>query len=474
MAFFRRMRSPKEPKQDNPIPNRSFSTSVLHSTTNGHRRHKSDEVLNVDYSSSDAFNSHNDSRHENPPLPPRNRPGSYSVGGTQLPKQQYPEEECYVTPADTLRHNVARLNQGDGEGGATPTPGEVKKITMHRMTLSQRTGHSNAHSMGHVIDSSEYSTPWNLIQALAESKKPDGAVAPPKPPSKRRDRSTSRNRVLQSSQGDASDDIIPVMSPTPISGSSDDRSLTSSPSSPIGTADPPSTPTADHPTEGGDYDEPWDKKFKHLHVSTQLSKPHHSKPNRPEEDSEGANDSNANTNRAPTPQDPPPPPPSQPPPPSHPPPPLHSFPLRDADLRPRVNTKGSNRGSPPPGYMRPGRSASDRSRNLSPQPDHDHGRSSGNMKGSEWDSGRSNSPLPPLVQSWSVRDQHRAYPHHHDQPGEYLPPNVRNIPRSGSVNVPIVSRRLPSPPLPDDHHERRANSPPSALINVSIPLNDQP
>lgn len=493
MAFFRRIRSPREPRDDRKqMPNRSYSTSAIHSTANGHRRHKSNEVEkieNVIYSEPNVSLSQEQGRRdENPPLPPRNsRPASYSVGHAHQLSRQISDEECYVAPADTLvRKSALNVTQGD-KGGPIPTHGERKQMLMHQVTQSQKAGHRRTHSFDKVIDSSDYSTPWNLIQQGQGKEK---TAAPPKPP-KGRDRSSSK-MVVQSSHGDGGDNIIPVTSPPPVP-SAEDRSLTNSPSSPVSTADSPNTPTPEHPPVcGDDYDEPWDKKFKDFHMPKTKPHKHHSgreKVNKSDGESDGTSDLSNTTRRthSPKPQErhphdhhhdhslPPHPPPS------HPPPPPYPTPYVETDIRARVGTRGSSRGSPPTD-MRPhigSRSASERHR-LSPQPDHDP-RPRLNTRNSERSlRERSTSPIQPFAQSWSVgrvamlRDQQRGHPLHHDLPGDYLPPGPDNLLRSSSVSIPLLSRRLPSPPPPEDlPRMSRTNSPPCAHIDITIPLEEQ-
>ena len=492
MAFFRRIRSPREPKHERDdrkqMPNRSYSTSAIHATANGHRRHKSNEVEkieNVIYSEPNVSSSQEQSwRDENPPLPPRNRPASYSVGHSHQLNRQVSDEECYVAPADTLvRKSALNPTQGD-KGGPIPTQGERKQMHMHHVTLSQKAGHRRTHSFGQVIDNSDYSTPWNLIQQGRD--RTAAPTAPPKPP-KGRDRSSSK-MVVQSSH-DGGDNIIPVMSPPPIPPPfTEDRSLTNSPSSPVSS---PNTPTSEHPP-CDDYDEPWDKKFKDLHMPKTKPPKHHSvreKVNKSDGESDGASDLNSNMKRTHSPKPPerhpydhhhdhplPPHPPPSHPPPSHPPPP----PYVETEIRPRVGTRGSNRGSPPT-EMRShsgSRGGSERHR-LSPQPDHEQ-RPRLNTRNSERVTrDRSVSPIQPLAQSWSVgrvaalRGQERG--HHHDLPGDYVPPGPpENLFRSSSVSIPMSSRRLPSPPPPEDVPQMsRTNSPPCAHIDISTPLDEQ-
>ena len=222
---------------------------------------------------------------ENPPLPPRNlRPAS--VGHSfQVSQRGDDESPVYVAPADTLvRKTVmspsiytppAETQVPGGDVGVVPTKTEKKKMQMHQLTMSQKRdqdpGHSRTRSVGHVIDSSDYSTPFDLQQQLRREKGKGGhsisvpGLPPPKPPH-------SRVRQVTGIAGDDNELIIPVMSPPPVILSDRDQSI--SPSSPL------STPSSEHeipeypPDDGtNDYDEPWDRKFRNLQFTRQRRRP---------------------------------------------------------------------------------------------------------------------------------------------------------------------------------------------------------
>ena len=463
-SIFRRIRSPREPKdrdQDQTAPNaRSFSTGTIPGSQHGHRRHRSDEIQNVIYTEpNNVVNSHRPdaSRGENPPLPPRNRPAS--VGNAHQLKRQVSSDDdpYYVTPVDTLNRrgvvNPTSLSQG--ERFPVPTRSERKQMHMHEMTLSQRhvLSHRRAGSVGHVIDSSDYSTPWNLIKEREERDK-ENQVAPKPPPKPQRSSDRSKNKktvVQQSVHSDDSDDIIPVMSPTP--PLVHDRSQTNSPSSPTITA-------AENTSQGGsdDYDEPWDRKFRDFRMGAPGRV--RSSRGRLEGEADGAGNS-----------------------------PLNPHPHRHShheihhhhshhhtptqgrehsppqpDVRPRIGAKSASekikRRSPPLPELRPRmytRSTSDRTFNATREPEDNRGPS----------------PVPPVSQSWAVGRGFRDFQKPH-LPFEHILPSCELQPRASSVS----NRRLPSPPMePGDSQEQRRcsrpDSPPTTQIDVHLPLGEQ-
>ena len=494
-TLFRRIRSPREhshrEREEHQPPNRSFSTGQLP----GHRRHKSDDIKNINYTDPNGVsNSHG--QDENPPLPPRNMlPRPASVGHAhQLKKQVSSDEDpYYVAPADTIGRKAGLSVLP----GPPPTASERKVMEMHERTQSQKVGHRRTGSYGHVIDNSEYSTPWNLLQQQREKEQKENATpsstkVPPKPP-RTRDRTPPNRPMIHSQPSDGSDDLIPIQSPPPPPLVLD-RSLTNSPCSPTG--DP-----------SGDYDEPWDKKYPDLRMAVRRQ---HSGKLKPEGGEVAERSASVSIKYSPKMSEEFPhdsshqlPPPAQhrhsshheP----HPPPHRNSRGSPQPEPRQRENSRASDRISPPlilssgsgGGLKSAGiRSQSERLRQPSPQPDVRPRVSSrvASEKGprEHYLSGGLDRTSPPLLteaQLWGgnhLRD--RQWHHQHSQlVSEYLPPSCspEGTPRSGSFSVPISVRRLPSPP-PDSGEPRlenrrwtRTSSPPTVHIDLSLTLENQ-
>ena len=465
-TLFRRIRSPREhrEKEEHAPPNRSFSTGQIQLP--GHRRHKSDEIRNIVYTDPNGVsNSHgpDSPREENPPLPPRNLHGyrPASVGHAhQFKKQPSSDEDpYYVAPADTIgrKAGLSALQ------GPTPTVSEQRVIEMHQRTQSQKAvsvlGHRRTGSFGHVIDNSEYSTPWNLLQQQRDKENSAATASskvPPKPP-RSRDRTPPKRPIIHSQPSDGSDDQIPVHSPPPPL----DRSLTNSPCSPTNPSD--------------DYDEPWDKKYPDLRRA--VRRQHSGKLKSDGEVAASGSGSSHNRHSS-----------------HHEPHHRNSRSSPQPEPRQRETSRISDRISPPlilsrstsGGELRPksgNRSQSERLRQLSPQPDMrprvtSRGTSEKCLRDQYLSAGADRNSPPQLEpQSWGsnpVRDRQR---HQHHSPAEYLPPShsPEGTPRSGSVST----RRLPTPP-PDAGEPRldgrrytRTSSPPSIHIDLSLALEDQ-
>lgn len=195
-------------------------------------------------------------RDMNPPLPPRNLRPPLSYMG-----EEESESSVYVTPADTLRKlaNPPSANSQSSAAAdpeALPTKSERRVMQLHQLTINQKRGQvgavtspvpavkpSNGHqqtgSNGNVTEDSEYSVPFNLVQANENRTRPP----PVKPP-----------RVI----GKPHDECIiipinpPSLSPQPLS----DRSDTNSPSSPMSNQ---SSPPPRQDEGGSDYAIPWDR-----------------------------------------------------------------------------------------------------------------------------------------------------------------------------------------------------------------------
>ena len=496
--MLRRIRSPREAREkegkEHPAPNRSFSAGHL---LFSHRRHKSDEIQNVIYSEPNVLtNSHGGPHNvmsqqleDNPPLPPRNRPASVGHPHPLKSQNSTDEDPYYVAPVDTLRKgivNPAILSQG-AEKVPGPTRSERKQMQLHEMTLSQKhvLGHRRTGSFGHVIDNSDYTVPWNLLQkekqkAAAKHEGDTGtSVKPPPKPQRSSDRS---KRVIPSMYDDGHDNIIDL-SPSPPQLTQDVRSHSNSPSSPtqIGTT---AEATSSHSEKEDDYDEPWDKKY---HVAMRLAeKARRQSGGQWKSESEMEHMPGAVQRQSPK-------MPEKSPHGHHHHQEPHSYHHHhhgdrtspQPDLRPRINTRSSDRGSPPAGDGRP-KSGSIRttsaSHQLSPQPEL---RSRGDTKSSSEKTPRG-SPWgdpPKPSESHSLGSAQMKLVSQHGAPADYLPPSTSpETPlrtNSTSYKVPVSQRRLPSPPLEaggdpsDSKRWSRTNSPPTAYIDLSIPLESQ-
>lgn len=282
--MLRRILSPKPKAQGGQFVDtkpRSQSSSSIH--FNGHLE-EGEEVKNLSYGDPDTFHAPARSqsmvttptREMNPPLPPRNlRPPSFS--------NMESESSVYVAPADTLRNrplanssphpSAASSAAGSNETSsatvdpeAQPTRSERKVMQMHQLTMNQRRGQggvatpvtattpSNGHrrsgSIGTVTEKSDYSVPFDLRT------EPPRSVRPPlKPP-----------RVAPPTRHESSDCIIPINPPSSTSPQPpSDRSDTNSPSSPM------SNQSSEHEQprqDDGDYAVPWDrnKLFQNIRV----------------------------------------------------------------------------------------------------------------------------------------------------------------------------------------------------------------
>ncbi len=554
--MFRRIRSPRE-KDDKPSEkdaagaSRTYSQSGHLQSHVNHRRHKSDEVQTVQtvqnaiysepvVSSSVGANGRGTGGaallDEGPPLPPRNRPASIG-NANQLRKQMSADDDSYyVAPVDTLRNRRGVVNPAVvGDRGAVLTRSERKQMQIHEMTQSQKQvhGHRRTGSFGHVIDNSEYSTPWNVLQeqkeiarerekrqkaaavpaettplepeVQAEEKQQPSpvAVTTQKPPDKpqRVSNRTKRAVIQQSLQNHDTDVIIPVHSPSPVLGSHESRSQNSSPTSPPVSDNPPGSPQEAE----GDYDEPWDRKkvsrgFHHLSRTSR----HGGQPGKWPQDGPGGDDQ-------------PIPPPSVSP---------VSGSQRQQHYSPRMREKfphdshgrgtspqpesavkltEGDRTSPPRGggEMRVHKYKSERTRRPSPQPEFRsvHVRSAserslGGVGGGRDHRGDASTPLATETRaraatSVTVVDQIRdiSTRSHSDSKiltmnsaseGNPLSSSPEATPRAVSQSVPISRRKLPSPPLGtvDQFESRRytqsSTAAPMCDIDVALPLHEQP
>ena len=298
--MFRRIRSPRQ--QDGKArvqllerdKGRSQSSGSLQ--LNGHKRQNSDEgeeIKNFGYGDPDVLQTRSlasavttPSNEANPPLPPRNtksspyglQHGRQGEGGSETP--------VYVAPADTLRKAASNSvqppsggsgkTQGNNSGDAYGDPHaatkiEIKQLKMHQLTMSQKrgqgggaggmpvmsstnstSGHQRTQSFGYVIETSDYSIPFNLVQANANDNKTQQNSrpgAPFKPP---------RVGIGMQATSDSADRIIAINPPSSTSPQPpSDRSDTNSPNSPM------SNQSSEHETRqddgNSDYAIPWDR-----------------------------------------------------------------------------------------------------------------------------------------------------------------------------------------------------------------------
>ncbi len=463
--MFRRILSPRDRTKQAPVKqDKALRTSSM-SDMNSHRRdiqlQGSIEVENTEYRdpeqmhqqyppappASSAYRSQSmicsPVDGSNPPLPPRNnRPISFSTGSHPLALQRKqsndPEESSlYMEPANTLKNTASIKNAASMSNyvqvepsEALPTRKDLKKMTLYRETMEQSIeqksggGHRRVRSFGHVIDNSEYSTPFDLLKQNNQAKLKGEAVLPEsvqtylynqpirsasdRPPPKPK---TTR-RIHQTEPTPADTDVcIPVISPTPPGLSN--RSHTNSPSSPHSTHSSEQELIRDDGTN--DYDEPWDSKFKNL---TRM------RSNTTKSDSQ-----------------------------------VHHDHLND-------------RASPPsPGsFERPQRPYRERDP-ISISPELLIDRPLAFVKGGlERSSGRregSPSPLPPTRDGRSVSSAQAPFnaSHHRFDHGD----------RTSFVSM--SKRVLPPTPTADRNDRRiltREGSPPPTIIDISIPLQDQP
>ena len=487
-SFFRRIRSPLErstAKHEDKDKHRSSSTSappaVQQQQSNGHNRSGSDDVLRIEntaYGDPDILNStpapgtvprsHSSSTSPgdilNPPLPPRNPPKPSSNMNDESP--------VYVAPADTLQRGNNAISQAVLSSNYSrtepmsgpPSKNERKVMEMHQLTMVQKQRQEQGQSAQQqqrvqpVIDNSEYSTPFNLLQQQQKASRQRNSIG---------GASSRQRRVPQVGLAEDGDQIIPVLSPPP------DRSQTTSPSSPL------STPSSEHEEGGGgsgvsagggdsDYDIPWDKKFKDLPNFNRTPRRQLSggKLHNVQEENRG----------------------------DHPPPPPLSKVRKDSPPYGKMYNRGHpERDSPPAPPIPPDRNPpiggpvvyQNKGKRTSPQPPED------TLLG-----GRPRY-LPSRHQSEQVRPRDgstspnqlagRSYGHtiHGPHIPRDLPPEIS--PRTSSMSIPphMSGRRLPSPPRersessPVEPGRRgmlvRPPSPPNPVhIDFSIPLCDQP
>lgn len=504
-GFFRRIRSPLEHRSTSKHEEKQCSSSTSVIPVQHSNGHGGDDVLKIEntaYGDPDILSGNRSYSTGtspgdilNPPLPPRNPPKQL-LGLQQQPTSSPSNASCkmndespvYVAPADTLQRSGGGASTGNLSKAvlanytraeplsAPPSKNERKVMEMHQLTMSQRqrqdTGQSAAHAhhqqqrvqVQNVVDNSEYSTPFNLIQQQQQQKAANRAGSGKGGSGSTRQQQQQR-RVPQIGMAEENDQIIPVLSPPP--GHSD-RSQTTSPSSPL------STPSSEH-EEGGtggrggsvssaggggdsDYDVPWDRKFKGFQLISQ--------PPNPKRQTSGGK--------------------------------VH-HPDDGKEFHPLPGSRGGRRESPPQRNMYQRHS----DRNSPPAPPDRNPPASYHTKG------RKTSPQPPDELLLSRPPASRYLPSRHQSEqhrprdgstspnqmmGRYgghtihgphiqreLPPEIS--PRTSSMSASHMSgRRLPSPPRErsesspiDRRGVLRPPSPPNPVhIDFSIPLCDQP
>ena len=353
---------------------------------------------------------------DQPPLPPR--PISVAHPPHQMGDR---EEEFYTSPVvpaavaarerdrRIMRMHDLTMSQKARQGMHVRGPQPSSSVT------SVSSGHRRTRSIGQVIDNSEYSTPWNLVE---EQMKAAG------PPPVKSSHKTSVGRVYPSISGEESDKIIPVSSPPPILGSRDRcRSHSASPT-PRSSSDHRSQSPADMAEREAEYDDPWDVRFRNISHNLQDSHTHstHSSHDRP-------SSPHSNSNVAPFPS-------------SH-----SAGSVCGGDSRPP---------KPPHTALH-----TDRLRHLSPE---EHGNRAHPGGGSE--SGGRN---------YGGQFRLRSTTELHGTAG--VPGGLGSMPsRTSSVSIPIQQRPLPQAPM--DGRESglsisREDSPPSGWFDSNLPLEEQ-
>ena len=468
-TFFKRILSPREHRGERrnseDLHDRSLSTSLSQghlptvpsppissaSTAPGgpqrqHRRHQSNEgdsivVDNVIYSEPTPLDrvprapgqgggGNVEGQPDNPPLPPR----PVSVGHPhQIADRR--DEEFYVAPVDTISTRITVA-----PSVAASRERDRRIMRMHDLTMSQKArqgmqvhvqnvrvqqhspsaspsvgGHRRTRSIGQVIDNSEYSTPWNVVEEQMRS------AGPP------RGKRVSAGRVIPSTPGDESDRIIPV-SPPPILGSRE-RSQSSSPIPPL-----PSEPPPHSPGEGGggdaEYDDPWDVRFKRINQNLHEHHSHHQERPSPPQSGGGLVRKSS---------------------------PVDQRPPKPPHTKSSANTERAHRFSPPEQQL---------TRAHSDRPHHRGGGGGGGGgevgdHSSDWSKG------------FGAPFRHRATTELHPSSGPGPVP-----PRTGSVSIPIQQRPLPQAPVDNRETApppvTREDSPPSSWFDSSLALEEQP
>ena len=309
-TFFKRILSPREPRTERrnsaDLHDHSLSTSLSQghlpsvpsnpiittsssaSGPQGQRRHgrpastEGDSVVveNVIYSEPTPLDrvprssGNGDRSPDQPPLPPR----PVSVAHPHHLVER--EEEFYTSPVvpaavaarerdrRIMRMHDLTMSQKARQGMQVRGPQQSCSAT------TANSGHRRTRSIGQVIDNSEYSTPWNLVEEQMR------AAGPPPVKSIHK---TSVGRVYPSASGEESDKIIPVSSPPPILGSHDRcRSHSASPT-PHFSVDQRSQSPADIVMREAEYDDPWDVRFRNISHNLQDSHTHssHDRPSSP-------------------------------------------------------------------------------------------------------------------------------------------------------------------------------------------------
>lgn len=536
-SVFRRMLSPRDRREskgsrdkDAPrnLERRAFSASAIQqgsASSNGHHLTSSTEVENMAYHDPTVVNDRQQQQQqtattevEHPPLPPRNaRPAS--VGNLRILDRSKPPDEdeeerfIYVAPADTIRRPLdspgLKSSQSESDvGGPVPTRNERKQMHMHELVMSQKRTQSDQLRMRSVPDhttgndDSEYSTPFNLVKAERERRErerendllPDGSeqqqqqplnfqqgvfyTDPPpiKPPRTTKPGSSSSSQTLEKER------VMSILSPPPIS---EEDSGTNSPCSPYSIPEVESGERSLADVGGGDYDEPWDQKFKDLHMPRFKRQPSDRMIKPPDGDLTLSN------------EDCPPIPkrfPSQ----------CSSISSAEPPVARPVIIQTERGSSPPIDNTRAltGRTMSDRVRRstppLPPEPQNELS-SRARMSNTRASSDRLRDPpqlhqhhqLPPpdvrstspnLTTQWGsrVRDPYPSRSFSHSQVHNIAMIDDELAVRSNSVSH-MSGRRLPSPPRvapppePQEPYFNRGTSPPTFVrIDTSIPLVDQP
>ena len=273
MSILRKILSPKQPQEDGtseqqpPQPSRTFSASNMSATHyNGARdsampRPRSEELENVTYCKpSDFLKAAEAAEKQATTTPPERKDSAFTN----------PDGDAYSDPRSTpQRHTVTATRMKNQQ--------VLDGIRSQVTSREKGTGHKKSRSIGQVMDTSEYSMPWNQVVQEREQQAQQQAFVPNQDGSHAREPEapvSARQSSLQDFPGlnhhyetPANSNPRPPKPPrTHVFTESVDVRSTPPPihqpfTSPPGTID---RATTDHhsPGQPGDYDEPWENKTK--------------------------------------------------------------------------------------------------------------------------------------------------------------------------------------------------------------------
>ena len=298
MSVLRKILSSKQTREDNtPVqrsqPSRTLSTGSMNAIQhNGAKasaqpRPRSEELENVDYGRPSDFLK--GSAHGAEAAQKQIRTTSPERNGND----EGPVGSDAYSDLPAVRTAPQRL-----------TAGALKRQQVQEAIKSQvqslRKGHTRSRSNGQVMDTSEYSTPWNQVvqqreqQAIQsalvpnqDTREPEALLRQPLPPpdnAPRPDAPTALNHHYETPANSLSRPLKPPR--TYLTASQDASSHLSPPQhfvSPTGTiergtVDQHSTSPGVTGLQPGDYDEPWEKKLKELHLRLPQKQPRQQEP----------------------------------------------------------------------------------------------------------------------------------------------------------------------------------------------------